>query len=501
MLSRFDLRFGGGRSDTTTAALIVLSFVTAAVVAGYVIASGRTIPILLTLGAILGFALLHALPFVVWLILVGVLLVSGPVMMFVPALEKAGWLFSLLGFFLTGAAILYAAIGRDRFSRPLPAYVVMAVLLLTFGMLSLAYSGGPLTEGVRAAKRYFQFFGLLFILSVVPFPPRLVRRWWGFLVVLAIVQLPFTIYQRLVLVPMREGMPEVVPIDIVVGTMEGSITGGGSSSVMALLCTLVLTLLLAARRERIVSTRVVLPLVLLVATPLALGEVFLIFVLIPLAFVALYGDLIREHPRRFALVIVIAVPILVALGWGYLIVQTDPGQSIGSRLEAVIDYNFGNVGYYGSSLNRSTVLSYWLDQHGLDDPVALLFGHGIGSSFGGVNEPDPGHMDLTHPGMFIGLTAASSVLWDIGVLGFLLMLAIYLSAAARAAQIVHFAAPGFDRALSRTLLAAAMMLTCMLFYSDAEISIPSQQVLSAFCLGSIAWLWRSRDRDGRPPRS
>ncbi|MCO5101771.1 MAG: hypothetical protein M9885_12925 [Burkholderiaceae bacterium] len=494
MLSRFDLPFGNARSDTRAAALIVLSFATAAALAGYMIASGRPIPILLTLGAILGFALLNALSFVVWLILVGVLLVSGPVTMFVPALEKAGWLFALLGFFLTGAAILYSSIGRDRFSRPLPAHVVMAMLLLTFGVLSMGYSEGPLTEGIRAAKRYFEFYGLLFILSVVPFPPRLVRRWWGFLVALALVQLPFAIYQRVVLVPMREGMPDVVPVDIIVGTMEGSLTGGGSSSVMAFLCTLILTFLLAAWRERIVSARRVLPILVIVFTPLMLGEVFLVFVLFPLAFLVLYGDLIREHPRRFFLTIILAVPILVALGWAYLIALTGPGQSLGSTIEAVVAYNFGTTGYYGSSLNRSSVLTYWASQHGLSDPVGLLFGHGLGSSFGGVNEPDPGHMDRAHANLFIGLTAASSVLWDLGILGFLLVVAMYLSGASRAARMVRLSAPGFDRALSRTLCAAALMLASMLFYSSAEFSVASQQVLSAFCLGSIAWLWRSLDR-------
>lgn len=230
MLLRLDNRFAGLRHDALAGSLIVAAFVVAALFIGFVIATGRPIPIMLAVGAIVGVALLNALPLVIWIVLVGVLLVSGPVTMFVPALEKAGWLFSLLGFYLTGAAILYAAVGRERFARPPPAFVIIAVLFFVTGLLSIAHSDGPLMEGIRAIKRYYQYFGLLFVLAVVPFAAATVRRWWGFLVLLACLQFPMALYQRVVLVPAREGMPNVEAIDIIVGTLEGSLKGAAATA-------------------------------------------------------------------------------------------------------------------------------------------------------------------------------------------------------------------------------------------------------------------------------
>ncbi len=491
MLLRLGDRFPELRHDSLTTGAIVAAFVAAGVLAGYVIASGEPIPIALTLGAIAGVALLNALPLVIWAVLVGVMLISGPVTMFVPALVKAGWLFSLLGFFLVGAAILYAAVGRERFARPLPAFVVMAILLLAFGLLSMLYSGGPLSEGIRAGKRYFQFFGILFVLAAVPFPPALVRRWWMFLVGLAILQLPFSLYQRIVLLPGREAMPGVVPVDIVVGTMEGSLTGGGSSGVMALLIVLILAFMLSAHRDGILSTTRLLLLAGALVAPLALGQVNVIIVLLPLALAAVYFDLIRRRPLRFVLGVALALPLLAVASLAYLMIDAEPGQTLAAMIDGVIAYNFGDKPYFDQGLNRTSVYPYWLQQHDLSNPVALLFGHGLGSSFGGVLEPNPGHMDLANARMYIGLTAASSVLWDLGLLGFLLLVALYLSAIRHASQLARLAQPGFDRAFCRTLHAMALMLPAMLLYSNGAIATPSQEVLTALCLGLIAWRWRT----------
>lgn len=490
MLLRLEDRFPELRHDSLTSGAIIAAFVAAGVLAGYVIASGKPIPIALTLGAIAGVALLNALPLVIWVVLIGVLLFSGPVTMFVPELAKVGWLFSLLGFFLIGAAVLYAAVGRERFTRPLPAFVVMAILLVVYGLLSILYSGGPLSEGIRAGKRYFQFFGILFVLAVVPFPPALVRRWWMFLVGLAILQLPFAIYQRAVLMPGRETMPGVVPVDIVVGTMEGSLTGGGSSGVMALLIVLILSFLLSAHRDGILSTIRLLLLAAALVAPLTLSQVNVIIVLLPLALAAVYFDLIRRRPLRFVLGVVLTLPVLAAASLTYLMIDAEPGQTLAAMIDGVIEYNFGEKPYYDQGLNRTSVYRYWIQQHDFSNPVALLFGHGLGSSFGGVLEPNPGHMDLANARMYIGLTAASSALWDLGLLGFLLLLALCLSAIRHASQLGRLARPGFDRAFCRALHAMALMLPAMLFYSNGAIATPSQEVVTALCVGLIAWRWR-----------
>lgn len=483
------------RHDAIAIAAIVVAFVAAGSIAGYVIASGKPVPILLTLGAFAGLALLNALHFVVWCILVGVLLVSGPVLMHIPALEKLGWAFSILGFFLIGAALLYPAVGRLRFEGRVPLFVAVAIVFFTYGLVSIAYSHEGIGDGIRAGKRYFQFFGLIFILAVTAFPARVVRRWWAFLLALALLQLPFALYQRIKLVPLREGMGGgVFPLDIVVGTMEGSITGGGSSGVMVLLLAFALASQLALYRERILPLRWFVPLALITAAPLPLGEVNLFVILLPLAIAAIFFDMIRRRPMQFVFVALAIAVLTVFVGWAFLALNPEPGQSFGDRVASVIAYNFGETGYYGRGLNRTTVYLYWLQQQHVADPVSLVFGNGLGSSFPGLGPSNPGYMEQLHSGIFIGLTTASSVLWDLGVLGLFLYLLIFASAVVYAARLTRLARGGTDRALCRALLAMATMLCVMPFYSDSMIAVATLQVLTAFTIGLIAWRWRSEGR-------
>lgn len=495
MFQRLDARPIGLRPDSLTAAAIVAAFAAAGVLAGVVVASGRPIPIALVLGTIVGIALLSTLSLVVWIVLAGTLLVSGPVVMFVPGLEKMTWLFSMLGLLLAGGALLHSAVGRKRLPGEMPGFILLAAAVAGLGLLSLLHSDGSLSEGVRAAKRYYQYFGLAFALAVVPFAPAVVRRWWIFVVALAFVQVPFTIYQRIFLVPLLEGRPNVVPIDIVVGTMEGSLWGGGSSSVMALLVVCAIAFLLAAYRDGLLGRAKLGLAILVLATPLVIGEVTLLVVLLPLAFAAVFHDLIRMSPLRALGALALASSIAAAGGWFYLMINAAPGDSLADIVDGLIAYNFGSAGYFGgSSLNRTSVYTYWLQNHGLADPVALVFGHGLGSSFGGLNEPDPGHMDLRHSGLYIGLTAASSLLWDLGLLGFSLYAILHVTVARAALALTRSASKGFDRAFCRALFAMSLMLIAMLVYSNGAISVPSQQVLTALTLGLIAWRQRGGHR-------
>jgi len=398
----------------------------------------------------------------------------------------------LLGFFLAGAAILYSAIGRPRFTTPSPSFVPVAIAFCVFGALSLLYSEDTIGDGVRAIKRYYQYAGLFFVLAVVPFTAARVRHWLMFLVALATIQFPFALYQRVMLAPGLEGKPGVVPLDIVVGTMEGSLQGGGASAVMALFLVAVLSYVLAAYREGLLSTSRFLLLALIVVAPLPLGEVTLIVVILPIALLVVYADALAARPLRSLLGLLIAIPAAGMIGWAYLLINAEPGRTVEAMIDAVIAYNFGEKSYFSHGLNRTSVYTYWLQNHGLENPLALMFGHGLGSSFGSIGEPDAGHMEMAHGRIYIGLTAASSVLWDLGVLGLTTFISIFILAAREAGSLAGQSSPGFDRAFCRGLQATAWMLAVMPFYSNAAISLPSQEVLTWFTLGLIAWRHRMR---------
>ena len=476
--------------------VVVLAFMGAAAAAGVVIASGNLVLIGLAIGAILGVLLLNAVGVAVWMILVGTLLIVGPLTMHFPQLGRLAWLFSILGFFLVGAAILYEGTNRDPHRPAVPVFIVFALLFVVYAVGTLFVSEGSAEQAFAGIKRYFQYWGLMFALAAVPFTPQQVRRWIVFLLLLGLVQLPFALYQRAVLMPMRLNMPkDVVPVDIVAGTFEGSITGGANNNVMAFLLLILIAGLVAAYRESVIKRPLVLWVGLaMVAAPLALGETKLAAVLLPIALAIVCIDLIKKRPFVFLAGSLITVVAAGALMWSYVALQATEGRgqmSFQQRLQESIEYNIGSRGYFGgASLNRGNVLPFWWEKHGASDPIGTIVGHGIGASAGGSGGDTVGHMDRRYQGVAIGLTTASSLLWDVGLLGLMLILTIYAGAFFTAGALVARASPGLDRAMCRTLQATVVLLGLMLFALDMLMTAASLQVLTAFTFGLIAWRWR-----------
>lgn len=478
---------------------VLLAFFGAAAMAGVVVATGNLILIGLAVGVILGVLLLNSIGVAVWIILVGALLIAGPLGMHFSQLTRVSWLFSILGFFVLGASALYEGTNRDPHRPAMPVFVVLALLFVVYAIGTLVASEVTLTEGVSAFKRYFQYWGLTVILAVVAFPARTVRRWLVFMLLLAIVQLPFALYQRLVLAPRRFNMPNgVLPIDIVAGTFEGSLTGGASNNVMAFFVIAAIAGLLCLYRESMVRGPILWLLLGVVGAPLALGETKLALLLLPAALFFVYSDLIRKRPVAFVGGAIAAAVALAVLGYSYLVLHnTDQRElTVQQRLDENLEYNVGSRGYYGgASLNRGNVVQFWWHEHGANDPVGTVFGHGLGSSFGASGPVDPGGpMDRRYPGYAIGLTAVSALLWDVGLLGTLLYMSMFLAAFIAARQLTARASPGLDRAMCRTFQAVVAMMPVMLFSLDLHLMMPSIQVLTAFTLGLIAWRWRRSDR-------
>ncbi len=473
-------------------------FALAGIVLGYIVATGSPILIAVSIGGVFGILLLNALPVAIWALLIGVFMFSGPFYMFNPSLVKTGWLFSILGFYLVGAAILYPALGRKRFRFKAPAFVYWGMGFVVFAVALSFFSDGPLKEIIGGVKKYFQFWGVFFALAAVPFARTTVSRWLTFFGVLACVQLPIVIVQRVFLVPylaaMNAEIEGFVAIDSVVGTFEGTLRGGGSSSILALFLVLALGYLLASFREGTITGRRFWWLLALMFLPLGLGETKIVVVLLPIVMFVVYMDLIVARPALFLVGAVFAALITLGFVYVYTVIQVPDAQNLafGQRIRETIDYNFGKVGYFGGrGLNRFTAITFWFSEHGFNDPLGTLFGHGLGSSYGGDGTvPNTGHVHDMYPYKLIGQTSGTSILWDFGILGFALFAGMIVSAWRVAFRLTNTATPGQDRALCRVLLASITCVIPMLFYWDGITVVPSHQTLTMLTLGIVAWRYR-----------
>lgn len=480
-----------------SAILVVLGFVVSGLMVGVVTASGNLMLTGLVMGVVTGLLLMSAVETVVWIVLIGALLISGPMVLFYPQYTRITWAFSILGFFLIFAAIVHAGTSRIQTKRPAPAFLTLAIAFAVLTLALLPIMEGTFVEGAGAVKRNYQYLGLLLAMAFVPMKPKSIRAWINFILIVGLLQLPFALYQRVVLVPLRLNLPNrVVPVDVVAGTFEASLWGGGNSNVMALFILIILAGIICLYREKVLSRGKALLLFMAVGLPLGLGETKLVLVLLPVAFVAIFMDLIRKRPMMFALGSTAMAVAMAGLFYVYVAVQNHDSRSMTfeARVQENLDYNFGELGYYdGPSLNRVTAVKFWWDKNGISDPIHTVFGHGLGASFSMPGSDTFGHLNVRYSGHGIDLTGLSTLLWDVGLFGTLLYFLVLWSAWRAARKLAAEALPGYDRALLVTLSAAIAMIGVMVLATSAMFWAPSMQVIMMTTLGLLAWRWRQSD--------
>lgn len=455
---------------------------------GLVAVTANPIIIGVFVGMLVGAALMLRPTWMVWLILVAGLLVAGVVPIWAEGVaSKAVWGISGLGFALMGAVFLSVAT-RQGAAANTPAFVWLALAFVLYSVFSTLVYWPSTYEILGGFKRYFQVTGLLFALAWLPVGERDVRRWRKFFILVALIQLPWAVYELVRLVPIREGFryayPGMVPIDVVAGTFGANMRSGGANAEMATFLIIVLAFLLAHLRQKTLGLGKLALLAPFVLMPLFMGETKVVVLLLPMMFLVLYRRELLARPH-YALVGLVAGSLLtVAAGYAYLQVTEKPLERL---VDETLRYNVYEKGHGGRALNRTTVLTFWGERQGLADPAGALLGHGLGTA----HDDTGGEMSRRYAGYGIGLTAASSLLWEQGVLGTALFLAMLAFAWRAAGQMQRAGvAPPWARADAAAIQAALPIFAFYLAYRSSLLEILSFQIVFWLMLGYLAWLTR-----------
>jgi len=481
-----------------TTALLFASLLFGAVAFGLVAASANPVLFAIALGALVGTMLLAKPSWNITLILALGLLVAGLLPIWFDAYtSKASWGVSLLTFTLLGAT-LFTLLSQPESARNTPAFVWLAALFFLYAIATTLLQWYSAPEFLGAFKRYFQASGLLFALTWLRIPANNISRWRSFLLVVALLQLPFALYELIYLVPIRQRFvafdPGLVPIDIVSGTFGGHLYGGGANAEMATFLILVLGFLLARFREKQLRLKRLLLIAPFLLIPLFLGETKIVVILLPMLFLVLYRRELVSRPHYAIIALVVAAILTFSAATAYVAVTKK--QSLDSLIETTLRYNVYEKGYGGNYLNRTTVLTFWADRQGAHNPVSMLLGNGLGSSHDGTN----GHVAMEYPRHGIGLTAASTILWDLGAFGALLFLSILLTAWWTADKLQQKTQQPWVRADAAAIQASLPIFAVYLVYRLALLETLSFQIVFSSLIGYLAWLHRNHSQApfGRP---
>ena len=359
-----------------------------ALIFAFISITNNPILIGLAVGVVLGVFLLTNPKITIWLVLILGLATPALLDMIGHGMSRMLWAVSMLALLLWIPGIFNLISINPRQSKLVPAFVWAAVIFAFYAVmvtLSQLHSTGELFGGF---KRYFQAFGLMLTL-VVAYSRQDFDNWLKVLLYVALLQLPFALFERFILVPLRGGLAAGgEATDIVAGTMGANMDGGSPNAIMVLFVLIAWGFVLARWKEKLIRPGKVLMLSLLLLLPLALGETKVVIVLLPLVGVVLFSRDFWRDPVRFLPLVLGMAALTIALAYLYIYVMLD--STFVQAFRGMWAYNVNEVGYGNLLLNRTTAFTFWMGLHGWHDPISLLFGHGLGSSYG--SGLDAGHV-------------------------------------------------------------------------------------------------------------
>jgi hypothetical protein len=430
------------RASNKLGIILTLVITLASLVIGLSLALGIYIFPILILILVTGLVLIVYPKLGLWATIIGALVFAGLIDLYMPSLKPLVWGISLLSYGVAGVAVLKPLFIQTR-NNPhksladdyaLLIWVLMFILIACFSTLANWHGFKGALLGL---KSYFQIWGLMVGVIYLVKSEIDAKRLISFFLILGIFQLPFLLHQFLVLVPKRTSelfaSHGVVAGDVVAGTFGGSMMGGGRSPDLALLCMFCITLMLAKWRSGYCSTRQLVVAMLFFIFPMFISQVTLFIVLLPIAIFLLFRDRILINPLKSIAVAVALVVLAFSIFFVYSLLPSAKSQqekSIKKSFTDTLEYNLGKKGYGNSVLNRTTVYPFWLKEHAHGDTlVPLLIGHGPGATSGGAVVQDKASLGSTrYRGYGIGLTGLSSLLWEVGLLGTFIVLAMLVSA-------------------------------------------------------------------------
>lgn len=443
-----------------------------------------------------------------WLAIVGGLVIVGLIQLYLPQFQFVRWLVagaSSLMLIHVAAELFRGSDLRSR-SRHTPGIIHLAILFLIVAGITTLYNRGGLGAFAAGAKNYFQVWPLMFALALVRWDEKTIRTLPKVMLWIALFQLPFVVQQYLYIVPTRVGLGYgIVPVDVVAGTFGADRNGGGANSTLSMFLIVVWAGVLAQWKYKLMSGRMLAFLSLLLFAPLFFNESKVAILYLGLVFFVLFREEVVSRPHLFFSGLIVFAVLTAGLLYSYTALNSQNRQmDISSEIQSAIDTNFGDKrsSRWSLELNRLTVYSFWAKQHGLDDLGHALIGHGLGAS------KDSEGLIVTHSlastryiGMGIGNTSVSSLLWDVGVLGLSVVVAMFWWAYRAAGQLSRqYMAHPPTQALFRGLQSVIPILFLSLTHKNFFVfNLPYQ----AFVLGLIGFVayWVRRAAEQPAPRS
>jgi hypothetical protein len=372
-------------------------------------------------------------------------------------------------------------------------------VLLFFAILTLTTVFSPPGSHLFliASRNYCFLWSVYLLLNLGHINQKFFSDAWKLMTGIAILQLPFALFQNLVI---ARGRGDNSSWDAVIGTFFGYKDAGGDSGGMAIFLLTVLAIVLSLRRRNLLGNASVLLISMVAMVSILLAEVKIIYVLLPIAFIGVYrSHLLRNAPLALLGIGIIALlfaTVFLVYDKEYSESEANSQKSIGEKVEEIFKYSQASDAYLGhGGVGRATALAIWWRGNDWSDPT-MYIGNGMGSSaisqqYGELG----GKIGERYFPLEIDTSAAAVLLWETGIFGLISFTSILILAAARARRLAgNDSIPEWNGAvLDATPAILTMYLITLPYHKNAIGGSEAGQLLLLFFLGHVGY-WSSKSR-------
>jgi len=421
-------------------------------------------------------------PIIIWLMLILVFLVVGQLTFFL-GFQQALWLPYLLLLLIAVKYLMerFRLSNHHRTLLNLSTIPILIGLSCSFFFLSAVANRTDFASVGVAAKNYiFPWFLTLFMVSAIKRSGDL-KGVWNFILWIVFIQVPFAALQHFYFAKLAGA-----DWDAVVGTFGGGFLRGGGSGTMAIFLVFGIVLAASLYRRRLSDWRMLLAVTLAALATVALAEVKIFFICLPIALVLLFRRDILSYP-------IIATGFCfcgaLLLGAVLLIYQ----QSYSERLRGVdnvegfIDYVFAAESdpYFFNrttkEVSRVGALLMW-ERYNQASDYRFYIGHGPAASRQSQTI-GTGVAARKYP-FTLETSTASTMLWDVGLLGYGLFLTLLLVGGMYGLSLARGMPPQEAAALDTIGVMLLLDLPLSMYNRDL-IDSSTAQILLAFSLGYV----------------
>lgn len=436
-----------------------------------------------------------------WITLVAILVVLGTLRLYFPGLQYLRWLVPIACAGVLLAMLISQSFHRaHRPSAPLPALFIWVAAFAVYGLVATLLNWTGMVPAILGVKNYFQVWTLLLIFTMIHFRGYFIHGFIVFLLAIAFLQLPLVLHQLFVVVPSRPILPGLFPHDVIAGSFGADMDGGGNNALLSAYLVMSVGLLISMWQQKILKAWLLALGAALLIFPVFLNESKVSFFYIWIMFLVLFREDIAKNPLRFIVGNIALGLFLIFFLYMYTLIAHASGQRVSGVLDYLDYIYFMNVKtsnqLYG--LTRFTALSFWFLEHFPGDVLHAFIGHGLGQTqeagvlSKGYYNTIAGRL---YPGLHIGVSALSAMLWDVGLIGVTIACMMFASAFRLAGRLAgDWAGEPAAVALFRALQAAIAILFITIPHKNLFVLEITEQGLFILLVGFLIYSARHTPR-------